>query len=87
MSAYSNDSKKSYDSWDDLVAAEANGVVVTVINTDEKGRRWTVSFGPYADKKEAVNAKSRIKTKFRQEQRENPRDIKQAYFIRPLWRA
>jgi len=73
-----------YDSWDELVAAEASGyVVVAVIDNGKQTWPWVV--GPYVRKHEANLARARLRRRLKKET-----DWRPAFtfrlFIRPAWK-
>jgi hypothetical protein len=58
--AYSPDSGKHYPTWDALVEAEANGhVAVAVLDNGKESWPWVE--GPFATKREANNARVRLR--------------------------
>jgi len=82
IGAYSPTTDTHYDSWDDLVAAEANGYVVTAVLRRGK-QTWTWSVGPFDARRLAVNAKRRLRTRHRRA----PQGTELVTItIRPLWK-
>jgi hypothetical protein len=85
MTAYSEDTGLSYESWDALVAAEANGWVVITIITGVGGS-WPWISGPFETKREATNARVRARSKWNRERRDRPDKLTASFFVRPLWK-
>jgi hypothetical protein len=85
IGAYSESTNTHYDSWDDLVAAEANGYIVTAVLHRGK-QTWTWSIGPYDDQRLANNAKQRLKTRIKKERDSHPDTELVVITIRPLWK-
>jgi hypothetical protein len=86
MKAYSDTTNTAYDSWDDLVAAEANGYTMTAIISNGK-KTWPYVHGPFATQEDARKEARRMRRKFQRDQR-GGRYVHQTYqfFIRPLWK-
>ena len=84
MEAYSQDSGKTYPSWDDLVAAESNGWVVVAIISNRK-TTWPWVSGPYQTKREAYNACARLRTRMKKEEADYP-DHTYSLSVRPAWK-
>jgi hypothetical protein len=85
--AYSEDTQTRYDTWDDLVEAEANGWVVVAIIKDGK-QEWPWIVGPFATKQEASNARVRARTKWNREgyRHEHSPNSTAKFFVRPAWK-
>lgn len=66
ISAYSENTGKTYDNWDALVAAEANGYVVVLTSTRTDTVPWVV--GPYVSKQEATKARVRLRRRAQKEE-------------------
>lgn len=84
--AYSSKTNTSYPSWDDLVAAEANGYHVIVVATYTNGKRiGEVAFANSTEggmtKKEAQNRAARLR---KQDKLYRPYNYK--FFVRPSWK-
>lgn len=78
-----------FDSWDDLVEAQANGWVATAILRERAKREslftWTV--GPFPSKREATNAGQRIRANFRrQEKNHTAMSSLVAVTVKPAWK-
>lgn len=86
--AYSSDTNTHYKTWDDLVAAEAEGYLVIAIVSSEK-QSWPWVQGPYPDKREANNARARARNKFKKDTSmpwaPYP-ELTASFFVRPLWK-
>lgn len=79
-------------SWDELVAAKANGWVAVVIMTRLKLKggteTWPWVVGPYATKREATNACNRLRAKWRRERSEvGFKDHTATFAVRPAWKS
>lgn len=83
MRAYSPTTGKSYESWDALVEAEANGYVAVALLTNQK-QSWPWVEGPYDTKHEANNARNRMRNRFKKEA--EWRQVKAKFFVRPAWK-
>lgn len=82
--AYSPDTDNTYLTWDELVAAEANGFVV--VGTSSRPNTVPVVVGPFEDKEEARKAQARLRRKWRtEEQRWHGDGAKITVYVRPLW--
>ena len=85
MKAHSNESGRTYDSWEDLIAAEANGyVVVGINNAGHKRGPVPVVYGPYPTKAEADRARIRLRRQLQQDESVNPNNL--STWVRPLWK-
>lgn len=84
MQAYSSETGKHYDSWDELVAAESNGWLTIALISSPK-ETWPYVTGPYDTKEQARNAQSRIRNKIKKEQRDHP-DYGFSVYVRPAWK-
>lgn len=84
VEAYSVQTGKTYPSWDDLVASEANGFVVTAIVSDGK-RTWPWTTGPFKDKSDANRARARLRTRLKREVAQGTNRTFQL-FVRPAWK-
>lgn len=79
---------RTYDSWEELVEAESNGYVATVMlrKKQKKGYvYWTWTVGPYPTKREATNARNRLKTQIKRYDGSEPVEVL-AYNVRPAWK-
>jgi hypothetical protein len=89
MEAYSELTETRYDSFDDLLAAEAAGwtVVVVIKATSAKGneRVWPYVMGPFDTKDEARKARTRLKYRYKKEEWKHPRQ-KAFFFLEPVWK-
>jgi len=79
-------SGKGYNTFDDMVYAEANGwVVVAILRKGVNTWPWVV--GPFTDKPDAQRACGRLRTKLKREQFDHPNeDIVFNLFVRPAWK-
>lgn len=59
--AFSENTGVTYDSWEELLKAESNGLVVIVTSSRPKSRPGV--FGPFMNKAEAVTARAALKAK------------------------
>jgi hypothetical protein len=84
MKAYSSGSGKEYDSWEDLVAAEANGYVAVAIITHGK-MTWPWVVGPFPDKAAAQRGRVRLRRKMNRERGDDP-SYQFSLFVRPVWK-
>lgn len=88
IGAYSPGTDMHYDSWDDLVAAEANGVLVIMLVTGPVGKKmktWPWVHGPYQDNADAKRARARLQRRMKRETADYPHHTYQ-FFIRPAWK-
>jgi septal ring-binding cell division protein DamX len=85
MEAYSDTTGKSYPSFDALIEAESNGYLATAILTNGK-KYWTWTVGPFPSKREANNAKGRLKTSLNREADRYPFTQVLGYTVRPAWK-
>ena len=76
---------RRYDSWDDLVAAESNGYVASVILRQGK-KVWTWTTGPWPTKREGNNARNRLRTKVNKTKAEYPKVEVLGYSVTPAWK-
>ena len=81
---------REFESWEALVESEANGWVATAILRERAPRQllftWTV--GPFSTKREAANARNRMRARYRRQEREGrsvPSDLV-AINVRPAWK-
>lgn len=81
ITAYSGTTDTRYDSWEDLVAAEANGYVVVGVAT---GPKYTVPVvvGPMTHE-EAMRRRPTLRSKWKREMGEG---WSLKVFIRPAWK-
>lgn len=84
MEAYSPETNTTYPDWDALVAAESNGYVVVAIITSPK-QQWPWVSGPYPTKKEAENARARLRNRMKKESRDYPNHTYKTS-VRALWK-
>jgi hypothetical protein len=91
--AYSPDTGTRYDSWDDLVAAEANGWAVVIMMRETslksgRARYYSRAVGPFAVKRLAQNKASSLRARWRRETRErllpSNRELLSVN-VEPLW--
>lgn len=80
MKAFSPETGKSYASFDELVAAEANGYVVVI--TSDRPNTGALVVGPFADKAEANTKRARIVYRARRD--EAPHKVHSS--VRILWK-
>lgn len=85
VGAYSDDTNTSYESWDDLIAAEANGWAVIAIGQKQckvQLRTVAATYGPYESQAEA----KAMAAKIRKALKKNPSDYPVATVtISPIW--
>jgi hypothetical protein len=82
--AFSSETGTRYPSWEALLEAEANGHVVVAIISDGK-QTWPYVEGPYPTKREATNARARMKTRFKKDvEWDQTRSV--SYAVRPVWK-
>lgn len=76
------------DTWDELVAAKANGWIAVGIIT-QGNDSWPWAAGPYATKRDAHNARVRMRGKFKRDIRNHELDTGTTakFFVRPLWKS
>lgn len=85
LPAYSTDTDTDYASWDDLVAAEANGYVVVGLST--RPNTAPIVVGPFATKAEADRARARLFRKWKiEEAKYHSGDWKVSSSVRVLWK-
>lgn len=84
MQAFSETTGRTYSSWDDLVAAEANGYVAVAILT-RGASTWPWVLGPFPTKVEANRARARLRTRIRREAEYRP-TASYSLFVRPAWK-
>lgn len=86
VEAYSDTTGATYPTWEDLIAAEANGYLVTCLITD-KGT-WPTSWGPFPTKAEAERVRNNKRNKFKRDQKKG-RYSGQTYqfFVKPAWKV
>lgn len=78
---------REYPSWDALVEGESNGWLATAILRERapKGTLFTWSVGPFPTKREANNARARIRTRYRREAETSQSDLV-GINVRPAWK-
>ena len=89
MQAYSTTTGETYPSWEELVEAEANGWLCIALITGahkQAGKTWPFVEGPFPTKREAENARSRMRGKFKREAEHYPGQTYK-FFVRPAWKA
>lgn len=84
VAAFSETTGISYQNWEALVDAEANGFVVTAV-ISRGSQTWPWSKGPYDTKHEADLARNRLRTRCKRELDSYP-GTTYKLFIRPLWK-
>lgn len=78
---------QTYEDWDALVKAEANGyVVVAIITAPNYKHPFPRVQGPYPSKVEAAKAKARWRTKLLRDQRERYPNHKFRLHIEEMWK-
>lgn len=88
--AYSSATETSYDNWDALLEAEANGfVMVAVITNTHNGRTWPWVVGPFDSRKDAENYRTRTRTKWKRDQDKRGLYVHLSYrfYVRPAWKV
>lgn len=94
ITAYSTKTSTCYDSWEDLLEAEANGwaVVVMMRQTSRRSGRaryYSRTVGPFTDKRLAQNKASSLRARWRRETRQSlPRNNREllSVNVEPLWK-
>lgn len=95
ITTYSPKTGTWYDSWDDLVEAEANGWTVVVMLRETslrsgRHRYYSRAVGPFADKRLAQNKARSLRARWRRETRQNllpdNRELLSVN-VEPLWKA
>lgn len=90
MRAYSSNTGVSYDSWDDLVAAEANGYLVIAVITQQKpgkkAKSWPYVVGPFATKAEAERVRTNTRNRWRREREWRYQHQTYRFYVRPAWK-
>ena len=82
---YSPDTGHHYLTWEDLIAAEANGWVV--IGTSSRRDTVPVVVGPFDTQEDARKARTRLRRKWQREERlEHGSDVKITTHVRVLWK-
>lgn len=82
LTAWSDETQTRYDSWDDLVSAEALGYVVIAVILDRDGKvKGANPIGLYPTKKKAqsVSGTTRVRAK--------NQFTSVRIFVRPLWKT
>lgn len=91
MKAHSSTTDRTYDSWDDLVAAEANGYVVVVLLREshtQLKRIYARVVGPYTDQKRARNKASTLRKKYRRHAKvETHLPELLGVYVEPAWKV
>ena len=86
MEAYSENTNTHYPSWEALVEAEANGHVVVAIMTSAT-QSWPWVVGPFPTKREANNAKNRLRrTLLKERSKQAGENLNFSLFVRPAWK-
>lgn len=80
--AYSTRTGKTYETWDELIAAEAEGHVVVAIITSGK-KQWPAVFGVFKDRRDAVNKRARLRREWKQN---GDLTATAKFHIRVLWK-
>lgn len=80
MEAYSTETGITYDSWDDLLAAETSGYVVVLVS--ERPKTAPMVVGPFSTQVDARRAQIRLQRRGKRE--EAPYNVRT--HVRPLWR-
>ena len=84
MKAFSDDTGTEYDSWEDLVNEESNGYLAIAIISNGK-REWPWCVGPFGTKREAANARQRMKKRWGKSQHMG--DYSVTFYVRPAWKT
>lgn len=90
MKATSTRTRRTYDSWEDLVAAEAAGYSVVVMMQSSSARSGrTQSYarviGPFPDKRRARNRTAAVRRSFRRDADRRPRVRLLGVSVEPIW--
>lgn len=85
MEAFSERTGTTYPDWEALVEAESNGYMVIAIIRNET-TTWPWAEGPFASKREATNARNRLRTRLRREAADRSPQATFNLFIRPAWK-
>lgn len=87
--AHSNRADTTYPSWEDLLAAEANGFAVVSIleTTSQKGRTRTFvrTVGPFADRKKAQNKAAALRRRWKKLLADRQDPVLLRVVVEPLW--
>lgn len=83
VTAYSERTKTEYDSWEDLVDAEANGYCVLIVGSRHGNVEFANKFAGGLTKKQARNKAATARRKAKKDSG-NPYNYK--FFIRPDWK-
>lgn len=86
ITAYSPDTDRTYLTWDELVTAESNGVVV--VGTCSRPGTVPVVVGPFPNREEARKAQARLRRRWRAEENRimGGQPGKITTYVRPLWK-
>lgn len=90
MKAYNTQTERTYDSWENLVAEEANGysVVIMMQNTSAKSgrtQRYSRVTGPFADKQKARNKAAAARRAWKRISSRYPRIELLGVAVEPIW--
>lgn len=84
MKAYSARTKTTYDSWDALVAAEADGYAVIIVGTVASGK---VEFANiYGKRPTQAKARNLASTARKQAKRDGDPKYTYKFYVRPNWK-
>jgi hypothetical protein len=85
MQAYSTSTDTTYESWEALVEAESNGYLAVALLTNQK-QTWPFVEGPFPTKREATNARTRMRNRFKKES-EWQAQVTGKFFVTPAWKT
>jgi hypothetical protein len=90
MKANSTQTDITYDSWDDLVAAEANGYSVLVMMqrtsaTSSRTQSYARVIGPFSDKQKARIRAAAVRRAWRRSSSDNPEVVLLGVSVEPIW--
>lgn len=90
MKAISTQTGRTYDTWDDLVAAEAAGYAVVVMMqrpSQRSGRTQSYSrvTGPFPDKRKAMNKAVAVRKEFKRWVHRDPQVRLLGVSVQPIW--
>lgn len=90
MKAHSTQTKRTYDSWDDLIAEEANwfAVVIMMQSTSTKSgktQNYSRVIGPFPDKQKARNKAAAVRRAWKRSPDHYQRPELLGVSIEPIW--
>ncbi|WOC59117.1 hypothetical protein RI444_11190 [Paenarthrobacter sp. AT5] len=90
MKAYSTQTERTHDSWEDLVAEEANGYGVVVMMQAESlksasPQTYSRLIGPFDDQKKARNKAAAVRRAWKRAKDRDPRIQLLGVSVEPIW--